>query len=456
MTENHRDSFGSKFAFVMAMAGSAIGLGNIWRFPYMVGEYGGAAFIIVYIACCFLVSLPIFYCEAIIGRRARNSMYNAMNTLAPGTAWKHTGVACILGAFIILSYYSVVGGWSLDYFVRSCLSNFNVTTTEQASGLFGNFSSSVLEPAIVFTVFLALTVIIVRFGIKGGIEKFTKFATPALAIMIALVAVYSIFLPGAKAGVEYLIRPDWSKLSAKTVAFAMGQSFYSLSLGVGCVVVYSSFMKKSDNLCSSGLWTAGFDTLFAVIAGFAIMPAVFAAGLQPDSGPSLVFATLPYIFTSMGENFPIISRVVSIIFFLAVFIAALTSSISMCEVCVEHSVEHKGHSRGRAALQLFWKAWILGMLCCLSFGVLRDVKLLGNSIFGFCDTLASNYFMTLISLVTCIFVGWKMKKADVRDEFTNNGSLKTNGKIFNVLYFIIRWIVPLMIIAIFVSNLVLS
>lgn len=456
MSGQKRENFGSKFAFVMAMAGSAIGLGNIWRFPYMVGEYGGAAFIIIYILCSVIVSLPIFYCESIIGRRARNSMFNAMNTLAPGTKWKYTGIACILGAFVILSYYSVVGGWSLDYFIRTCVTNFNVNTTEEASGLFSGFSSSVFEPAIAFTIFLALTVLIVRFGVKGGIEKFTKIATPALAILIIIVAVYSISLPGARPGVEYLVHPDWSKVTAKTIAFAMGQSFYSMSLGVGCVVVYSSFMKKSDNIASAGLWTAGFDTLFAIIAGFAIMPAVFAAGLEPGSGPTLVFETLPYIFTRMGDSIPVLSKIISIVFFLAVFIAALTSSISMCEVCVEHSVEHKGYSRGKASLRLFWKAWILGLLCCLSFGILGNVKLFGNTIFGFCDTISSNFFMTLISLATCIFVGWKMSKSEVKAEFTNEGTHKANAKIFGALYFVIKWVIPLMILLIFVSNLVLS
>ena len=456
MSVQNRESFGSRFSFVMAMAGSAIGLGNIWRFPYMVGEYGGAAFIIIYMVCCLLVSLPIFYCEAIIGRRSRNSMYNAMNALAPGTRWNIVGTACIIGAFIIFSFYSVVGGWSLDYFARSCISNFNVNTTEQASSLFSGFSSSVLESSIVFTLFVAITMVIVRFGIKDGIEKFTKIATPALAVLIVLVAVYSVSLPGSRPGVEYLLKPDWSKVTAKTVAFAMGQSFFSMSLGVGSVAIYSSFMKKSDNIASVGLWTAGFDTLFATVAGFAVMPAVFAAGLEPGSGPSLVFETLPYIFTKMGENTPVISRIISIVFFLAVFIAALTSSVSMCEVCVEHSVEHKGHSRGKASFQLFWKSWILGMLCCLSFGVLGNVKIFGNTIFGLCDMVSSNFFMTLISFFLCIFVGWKMKKSEVYEEFTNGGSLKASGKIFRILYFLIRWVVPVMIVAIFVSNLVLS
>ena len=439
----------------MAMAGSAIGLGNIWRFPYMVGEYGGAAFIIIYICCSLLISLPIFYCESIIGRRARASMYDSMEKLAPHTRWKYVGVAGVAGAFIILSYYCVVGGWSLDYFIRSCVTGFDADSQEAATGLFSSFSSSVWESLAAFLGFLALSAVIVRAGVKQGIEKFTKIATPLLAMLIIMVATYSISLPGAGAGVEYLIYPDWSKVTMRTFAFALGQSFYSLSLGVGCVLVYSSFMKKTESIASAGIWTAVFDTLFAVIAGFAIMPAVFAAGLEPGSGPSLVYATLPYIFSTMGAQVPVISRVMSILFFLAVFIAALTSSISMYEVCVEHLVDHRNMSRRKATGVFFAGALVLGSLCCLSFGVLSDVKIAGNTIFGFCDMISSNFFMTLISLAVCIFVGWKMSRPDVREEFTNGGTLKGASVVFNVLYFLVKWIVPVMILFIFVTNFIL-
>lgn len=447
-----RESFGSKFTFIMAMAGSAIGLGNIWRFPYMVGEYGGAAFIIIYILCCLVLSLPIFLCEATIGRRARNSTYGAMKVLAPGTPWKGMGIVVVVTAFVIVSYYSVVGGWSLDYFVRSCTTGLDAGSHEAASSVFSVFSSSVWEPLIVFTIFLALTALVVLAGVKGGIEKFTKLATPTLGVLIGIIAVYSCTLPGASAGIEYLVKPDWSKITPNTFSYALGQSFYSLSLGAGCVVVYSSFMKKSENIVSVAGWTALFDTFFAIIAGFAVMPAVFAAGIEPGSGPSLVFETLPFIFSEMGAQAPVLSRIITIIFFLAILIAALTSSLSMFEVCVEHMVDNKGMSRKKASVFFFVNAWILGTLCSLSFGVLGHIKIAGNTIFGTCDMLSSNILMTLTALAVAIFVGWKMKKEDVRDELTNGGTLKANCVIFDTVYFIIKWIAPVMILVIFISN----
>ena len=436
----------------MAMAGSAIGLGNIWRFPYMVGEHGGAAFIIIYILCSLFIALPIFICEAVVGRRTGSSTYDAMTRLAPGTKWKFTGIVTVITAFVIISYYSVVGGWSLDYFVRSCSSGLRAASQEEATGIFTGFSSSVWEPLIAFSSFLALSAVIVAAGIKGGIEKFTKWATPTLGILIFIVAIYSISLPGAGAGVNYLVKPDWSKITPSTFSYALGQSFYSLSLGAGCVVVYSSFMKKSDNILASGGWTAIFDTLFAIVAGFAVMPAVFAAGIEPGAGPSLVFETLPYIFFQMGQQAPVLSRIITILFFVAILVAALTSSISMFEVCVEHMVDHRKMPRKKAAILFFAASWALGALCCLSFGVLGNVKIFGNTIFSACDVLSSNYLMTLTALVMSIFVGWKMNKSEVRDEFTNGGTLKGNARIFDALHFVVKWIVPIMIIEIFVSN----
>ncbi len=447
-----RETFGSRFAFIMAMAGSAIGLGNIWRFPYMVGEYGGAVFILTYIVCCLFISLPIFFCESIIGRRSGQSTYRAMTLLAPGTGWKSMGLVVVVTAFIIISYYSVVGGWSLDYFFRSCTVGLEAPTRETATGMFSIFSSSVWEPALAFTAFLGLSALIVTAGVRKGIEKFTKFATPLLGLLIVVIAAYSVTLPGAKSGVDYLMRPDWSKLTPATFSYALGQSFYSLSLGAGCVIVYSSFMKKSDNIVSSGGWTALFDSLFAIVAGFAVMPAVFAAGIEPGAGPALVFETLPYIFSTMGMQMPVLSRVITVLFFLAILIAALTSSISMYEVCVEHLVDHKKLSRRKASLLFFAGSWVLGMLCSLSFGVLGEVKIAGLNIFSICDTLASNFFMTLTALAVALFVGWKMKRSDVRDEFTNSGTLRFNCAVFDTFLFLVRWVVPFMIILIFVSN----
>lgn len=448
-----RENFGSQFGAIMALAGSAIGLGNIWRFPYMVGEYGGAAFIIVYILCSLLFSLPIFLSETIVGRHTGQSTTGAMRKLAPGTRWPAIGLLCLIAPIIIISFYSVVGGWSVDFLVRSVAGSMGSESVEQATQLFGKVSSSVWEPIIAHTAFLGLSAIVVLGGVQKGIEKFTKITMPVLVVLMIVLVFYSISLPGAEAGVDYLVKPDFSKLTGKAIAAALGQSFFSMSLGVGTIVAYSSYISKSDNILSSSLWALIADTVFALIAGFAIMPAVFAAGMQPGAGPSLVFGTLPFIFANMHGISPIVSTVVPILFFLALLMAAITSEISMVEACVAYLYDEKKMGRKKAVALVFCITWVLGVLCCLSFGVLEDIKLFGKTLFEFFDHISSNYLMLFGALAICIFVGWKMKKSAVRDEFTNEGSIKSNNRIFGVLYFMIRYVTPIAVVTIFITNL---
>ncbi|MBQ8060682.1 MAG: sodium-dependent transporter [Bacteroidales bacterium] len=449
----NRENFGSRAAVIMAMAGSAIGLGNIWRFPFIVGEYGGAAFILVYIVCCFLLSLPILLSESIIGRRTHQNTFGAMSTLAPGTHWKWLGLLTIVSPLIILSYYSVVGGWSFAYLIKACALQFKPENVEEVTGMFAAFSSSVWGPLACLLVFLGLTALIIFSGVKKGIEKFSKISMPVLFVLIVVIAVYSVTLPGAMDGVRYLVKPDFSKLSSDAFSAALGQSFFSLSLGVGTMLIYSSYVSKDENILVSGTGTALFDMLFAILAGFAVMPAVFAAGIAPSSGPGLVFETLPYIFAKMGAGGQFLSAAVAILFFLTILVAALTSSISMMEVGVAYMVEEKGVSRTKATAGIFFLTLVLGILCSLSFGTLSGVKLLGNTIFNFCDRLCSNWLMTLGALMFSIFVGWKMDKAAVRDELTNGGTLKANSRMFPFIYFLIKYIAPLTIAAIFISGL---
>lgn len=449
----NREHFGSRAAVIMAMAGSAIGLGNIWRFPFIVGEYGGAAFILIYILCSFLLSLPILLSESIIGRRTHQNTFGAMNTLAPRTKWKWLGLLTMVSPIIILSYYSVVGGWSFAYLCKAVALQFRPENAETVTGMFGTFSSSTWGPLACLTVFLGLTALIIFSGVKKGIEKFSKISIPVLFVLIVAIAVYSLTLPGSSEGVRYLVKPDFSKLTADAFSAALGQSFFSLSLGVGTMLIYSSYVNKQEDLMASGAGTAFFDMLFAILAGFAVMPAVFAAGIAPTSGPGLVFETLPFIFVKMGSGGIFISSAISIIFFFTILVAALSSSISMMEVGVAYLVEEKGVTRGKATLGIFAITFCLGILCSLSFGVLSDFKLLGNTIFNFCDKLCSNFLMTLGALLFSIFVGWKMDKAAVREELTNGGSIRFNSKIFPVVYFLIKYIAPVTIGVIFISGL---
>lgn len=448
-----RETFGGRLGVVMAMAGSAIGLGNIWRFPYMVGEEGGAAFIILYIAASFLLALPIFFSENIIGRRSGANAVGAMRKMAPGTAWKWVGATTVISPLIVLSYYSVVGGWSVEYLFKALAFDFTGVPAEKITGFFGRFISSTWEPIVAHTIFIAMSAGIILAGVRKGIEKFSKVTMPLLFALIVAIAIYGLTLPGSRAGVDYLLKPDFYKINAGTIASAMGQAFFSLSLGVGTILTYASYVRKDENLLASGVGTATADLLFAILAGFAIMPAVFAAGIAPGAGPGLVFDTLPFIFNKMGAGVPWISAIVAILFFLTILVAALTSAISMFEVGVAYLTEEKGFSRSLATLTVALGCWIVGILCSLSFGPLSGVHLFGKSIFDFLDGLCSNWLMPFGGLLFTLFVGWKMSRQEVEDEFTNGGTV--NQKAFPVVWFLIRYIAPVGIVVIFLTNLLL-
>ena len=447
-----RENFGSRMAVIMAFAGSAIGLGNIWRFPYLVGQDGGAAFVIIYVIATLLISLPIFFAESIVGRRSGKNCRGAFIDLGKGTAWPYLGFLMVFTPLWIVSYYSVVGGWSLEYLVQALRLDFVHTSPEAMSGSFERFISRTWAPLAFHLTFLAITVAIVALGVKSGIEKFSKICLPVLFVLVVLIAVYSLTLPGAQKGVAYLFKPDFSKLTIRSCLDALGQSFFSLSLGMGIIITYSSYVSKKENLMVSGAGTAISDLLFAILAGVAIMPAVFAAGIEPGSGPGLIFDTLPYIFSQLGLEMPWISSIAAILFFVTILFAALTSSVSLIEVGVAYLTEERGFKRGWACVLLFAVTGLLGGLCSLSFGPLADVKVFGMGFFDLFDTLASNVLLTIGGLLVVLFVGWKMPKEDVFDEFTNGGTKKRNVRWFNFFYFLIRYVAPVGVAVLFVSN----
>lgn len=444
-----RDNFGSRFGALVAMAGSAVGLGNLWRFPYLVGENGGAAFIIVYIVLCFVICLPIFISEFIVGRRSQRNVYAAFRDLSGGSAWKWVGLAAIFVPTIVLSYYSVIGGWSIEYLIKSLTFSFTQVDSQRAfSTMFTDFVSSTRMPLMAHAGFMLVTALIVALGIKKGIEKFSKVMMPMLFFLVVCIAAYSVMLPGAKAGIDYLFKPDFSKLTGQACAAALGQAFFSLSLGFGTIMTFASYVSKKENILFQSVSTAVSDLVFALIAGTAIMPAVFAFGIDPQAGPGLVFETLPYVFSQMPAG-----GIVAILFFFALLVAALTSSISMLEVSVAFLVEEKKIPRAAACAILFVICFIIGGICSLSFGPLSHIQIGGGNIFDFLDSVSSNVLMTFVSLLTVIFVGWRLKKTDVYDEFTNGGTLSRNAKLFGVLWFLIRYVAPIAIIAIFVFGL---
>jgi NSS family neurotransmitter:Na+ symporter len=448
-----RENFGSRMAVIMAFAGSAIGLGNIWRFPYLVGQDGGAAFVIIYVICTLIISLPIFFAESVVGRRSGANCRGAFIELGKGTAWPYLGFLMVFTPLWIVSYYSVVGGWSLEYLIQALRLDFVRLGPDTVSGSFERFISRTWAPLACHLAFLAVTVTIVALGVKSGIEKFSKICLPILFVLVVLIAVYSLTLPGAQKGVAYLFKPDFSKLTLQSCLDALGQSFFSLSLGMGIVITYSSYVSKQENLMASGVGTAISDLLFAILAGVAIMPAVFAAGIEPGSGPGLIFDTLPYIFAEMGLKMPWVSSIAAILFFVTILFAALTSSVSLIEVGVAYLTEERGFKRGWACVLLFAVTGALGVLCSLSFGPLADVKVLGMGFFDLFDTFASNVLLTVGGLLVVLFVGWKLTRADVFDELTNGGTKARNVRLFKFFWFLIRYVAPVGVAVLIISTL---
>ena len=438
-----RDSFASSFGVLVAMAGSAVGLGNLWRFPYLVGQNGGAAFILIYLGFVILAGLPVMLAEFIIGRRSQASARRAFLTLAPGTHWGITGILGVICCILILSFYSVVGGWGIEYLFKSVRFDFTYGNQENLKTLFSSFSTSVWRPLICHTVFLALTAGIVIAGVQKGIEKFSKVMMPLLFLIVIGIAVRSMTLPGSGPGLSYLFKPDWSKVTSQTFLAALGQAFFSLSLGSCMVITYASYVKKDANIISLSAQTAAADTVFALIAGCAIMPAVFAFGISPGEGPDLVFVTLPHIFSQMP-----LGGVIAIFFFLALLLAALTSAISILEVIVAFCMEEFKMKRTVADVLVFFVIWVLGCLCSLSMGALSSWKVLDKNIFDLFDFLSADFLMLLGGLLIVIFAGWKLGRKVVYDEVTNGGTLPVPAWMLKTLLFLIRFVAPAALLAI--------
>lgn len=442
-----RDNFSGTFGVLVALAGSAIGLGNLWRFPYLVGTNGGAAFILIYLLFVFVLCLPILISEFLVGRRSQSNAVRAFTTLAPKSKWGIVGVLGVLGAIAILSFYSVVGGWTLNYAVKA-ISMDLLHTSEQVTDTFNSMVTSPFEPVIYMFLFLLLTAGVIIGGIKNGIERFSKIMMPILFVMIVMIAVRSVTLPGAGTGIEFLFKPDFSKVTFETLLVALGQAFFSLSIGCGAVLTYASYVKKSENIVKTSALTAISDAIFAMIAGLAVMPAVFAFGVSPTEGPGLVFIILPEIFEQLPTG-----GFIAILFFFILLIAAVTSSISLMEVIVTYIIEEFRLSRKIAILVTLFIATILGTLCSLSQGVLSQIRIFGLNIFDFFDSLSANVLMTLGGLLLVLFVGWKLKKEDFMDEISNSGTL--NHKIlYGAIYFLIRYIAPIVILTIMIFGLI--
>ena len=445
---NNNRGFSSNLGAILAATGGAIGLGNIWRFPYTVGENGGGAFILLYIAFVFLLGVPVLMSEIVIGRRSQKNVMGAFKVLAPKhKSWMGVGVLSIAAALIIYAFYSVVAGWTLNYIVLSGSGQLSGKNPAEISQLFADFTQGSFWPLVYQFIFLGLTAGIVILGVQKGIEKYTKILMPILLLLMILMCVRSLTLDGARQGIDFLFKPDFSKITGNTALEALGQALFSLSIGMGAVCTYGSYIRKEDNLFTTSLWIAGADTFIAIMAGIAIFPAVFAFGLSPAAGPSLVYEVLPNVFNSMPGG-----MVFAVGFFVLLSIAALTSTISLMEVLVLWAVEELHWTRRKAAILLSLAVFVMGIFCTLSFGPLSDFKILGLTIFDFCDALTATYMMPIGALLFTLFIGWYLPKVDVYDELSNSGQLK--ARYFKIYYFIIRYLAPLALLIILITGII--
>ncbi len=443
---NKRDSFSGKFGIIAAAAGSAIGLGNIWKFPYILGENGGAAFLILYLFFVFAIGIPVMLSEFGLGRMTQRNPFGAFKKLAPKQPWYLIGLMGVVAAFLILAFYGTVAGWTLGYLHKTISHEFVDKTPSDINDIFVNFKQHPYLPLVWHGVFMLLTSWIVISGVKNGIEKYSKILMPLLLIIVIFLDIKAISLPGGKEGLKFLFSPDFSKITTNTVLDALGQAFFSLSIGMGVLLTYGSYIDQKVNLTRTAIIVSIADTIIALLAGIAIFPAVYAFNIDPTAGPGLVFQTLPNIFQQMAGGY-----IFGIMFFVLLVVAALTSSISLLEVVVAYFIEELNMKRKNATIVASISISLLGLFCTLSVGSLENKLLIfGRNIFDIFDFVASNVLLPLGGLAIILFTGWFLSKKKFYDEISNNGTLKL--KIFGVIMMVIKFIAPFAIAAIFIKS----
>lgn len=435
----------SKLGFILAAAGSAIGLGAIWKFPYMAGTNGGGIFLIFFLLMTIFIGAPILLAEFIIGRHTQKDAVMSYKHLAPKSAWPLLGYAGVIVSFIILSFYSVVGGWILSYLARSFTGSLSGLTQAEYGSTFEKIISNPVEVVAVQFIFMVLTIWVVQGGIKQGIEKASKYMMPALFVLFIILVIRSLTLEGAMEGVKFFLMPDWSAVSGQTILLALGQSFFALSVGISVMVTYSSYLSKGESLTKSAFSVVGLNIFISLLAGLVIFPAVFALGFEPEAGPGLVFVVLPAVFEQMAFGGLFLT-----IFLVLLLFATLTSAFSILEIIV--AVLAKGNLEKRKKYS--WGAGMLifaaGIPSALSFGVFSEVKFFGKTFFDLADFITSNIGLPLGAFLIAIFVGYVLPRKMVRQEL-ETGSSK-NPLLFKIWYFSIRYIVPIGIGMVFLQS----
>lgn len=437
-----RAVFASRFAAVATTVGSAVGLGNIWRFPYEAGVHGGGAFMLCYMAFVFLIGVPVLYSEFFVGHITGSNVFGAYRKLAPRGKWQLTGYLGIAASLMILSFYSVVAGWTIEYCVASAFGQLDFS-----DGVHGQFESLTMgwRPVMWTVIFLFCNTLILLRGVTKGIERVSNIMMPLLFVLLVSFCIHSFSMPGFGEGISFLFKPDFSAITPGVLLGAMGQAFFSLSLGLGCMMTYASYFKKGTNIGKTAMSTALLDSAVAVLAGIIIFPAVFSFGISPQAGPTLVFEVLPAIFTQLPGGY-----VWSTLFFLLLFLASITSTVSMSEISISYFCDEKGMSRRRATLLSSAIALAGGLLCALSFGPLSDFTIGGMTIFNLLDYVASNVFLPIGGFVVSVFTGWVVNRSYLRQHFSVYGS--KSPLLMNVMLLFLRWVCPVAIFLIFLNS----
>ncbi len=450
MNQSERGNFGTKIGVILATAGSAVGLGNIWRFPYMTGQNGGAAFILIYLVFVFLLGIPGMMSEFIIGRHSSANAARAYKMLSRGKPWQIIGYMGVITSMIILGFYAVVAGWCLQYLFASVTGQL-MGDSQYVMDYFKEFSTNPIKPVFWTIAFILLTHFVVVHGVRNGIEKASNLLMPTLLVLMIVIVIASCMLPGATKGIEFLFKPDFTKINRNMLLESMGQAFFSLSLGTACLCTYASYFSRQTNLMKSACQIALLDTLIAILAGLMIFPSAFSVGVNPDSGPSLIFITLPNVFHQAFARIAGLGFVIAILFYGLLGLAALTSTISMHEIGTAFFYEELHISRNRGAWIETVVCCVIGIFCSLSMGAVDGLSLMGMPFLDFCDHLTAQFLLPLGSFLTCIFVGWFVPQQIVKDEYTNWGTLR--GSLYQAWLFAVRFICPVCILSVFLHQL---
>ena len=442
--KKERAIFATKLGAIATTVGSAVGLGNIWRFPYEAGVHGGGAFLICYLIFIFIIGLPLLSAEFLMGRGTRSNVFGAYRKLAPGTPWDLLGILGIVASILIISFYAVVAGWTAEFCLASITGQLDFATQDARHEGFMILTSG--RNSVVWTsIFLVFNFMILLGGVTKGIERVSNILMPLFFLLLIAFCINSFTLPGFSQGINYLFHPDFSKITPSVILGALGQAFFSLSLGLGCMMTYGSYFSDKNKLGKTAATTAFLDTIVAILAGIIIFPAVFSFGLSPEAGPTLVFEVLPHIFSQLPGG-----MILSTFFFLLLFMASLTSTVSMSEISISYFCEEKGMTRVSATLSSATLTFVGAILCALSFGWLSDFTIFGLNFFNLFDYVASNIALPLGGMGCSIFVGWLVKRKFINDQMTDYGTFRF--RLLPIMVFFLRWICPLAIFLIFLNS----